>query len=1301
MPIDNLATIEEPTQDDIYLAKLTMDEVGADIDEHGHVAVTSENATQDPFTVKGGLSNALDDIVLESYKTNPNLDIRNETDGEIEGVTQDPQKEDAEGSRAADLYSVAMDAKVADSSSIGDADTASEDTDLKWQEREIKNNKPELPKSLGGGEKPDENGLVYLEYTFTVDPETYRSNNYQPIGNAASAQKVADRKAKVGEQAEETSAESEQIEVAEAEEKETADEALDKVVIDYATALDGTSFLCVDEVGGIDYTKIAMDAKPKAPAMKPNCKTTFAQCRAKNPLYCRYHGPKLLEKDIKQTITALLGKGKAVVTVTKDKGAKNPMTFRLTIGCAPAMKDKVEDMIHKFMTLNPGLKSSEEWQDVGKKGGKDLETTEFEMDILQADKPPKTPSQAEEDAMAMTAAAKEKGEKQPVVGKTPNEIEEALEEGNAPQKQHVTKEPKTHKVSSMFKPSYSLKDMFGGEGDEESDETEESASLAEEEAQNVNAEEVMTSMAEGGGKKNEGEETITPEDDDLLMPPSEEGGANDPQKEENYLANVEKHKGMRLNKQFSDLADKAAEQELFYNPDFKAKYDSINNSGDEMEKKVESLSALLDEFSNNKNAGSPLEYDGIYDLSHKLAPIVSEAIHGMGFEFDVVPSAEEDKVYVQLTKKNPDLDAYGDDKDLTEDEIVSLQNALNKKLSGTGLYAANSKSPSHYGLNAFFDIEKEEAEAKPVEGGGGDSKYADEAAAKMTSEIDDLAHENPELISGDDHVSAMYYAAQTALNGLDLYKQGLDEIDAKLKELNDLYGDSEMGSSGVVEKMSLEGAKKNQQEQYDEAKANAEISVKDFKEAVENAKKDVVDGIKGINAGMVEDIVKTTAMAIFPNGKPDGVDDVADMLDEMNNSMTWEGKDVYAADKEAYQAIEEKYKVHEANKAVSDANKEFEGAVQSFKELIDSAKTKETAMKLKEAVDGIGRYSQKLKNAFAAYKLAVDGVKKDVAAWKEIEEQKKKMQQSSEDGSPSKDDILEAAKKHAIDMHSSDVDESAAYYAKEISEVISGEGYSKNVDKEIPSKGGSRRYVAKHYLHMLENLDGVSPSVISALQKVVDMPKWGEKGKKKMEQSSESGNASAGQDKWTKQAAVSKKIVDAFSKFGEMDDNGEYIEPEDEGSQLELMKALWDAVKDEKSPLSKKFKDHITWYMELDENGYPLVDKDEDFGQEDSPMTAALKKVYKENQQYIKSHPEVMSGSEEKGQPTSNMSSAKAKIAAMSIKEKLAGMSMKEKLPYAIKALKKKLAQDPSNADLQKKLKVYEKKLEELSKDDN
>lgn len=549
--------IGEPSEDDLYLAKLTTDEVG--------------EPTQDPFTAKGQLANALDEAVFNPDDPVPgeNLpeekDPRGETDGELEGIeqgntpdtpTMDTKPKSAKDSLAEAFDSVfSMDERVEDQkptivppqydgrkrpgddddnenqkNEIGDADTPADNTDRIWLKKKYESVKPELPPSLGGKPKTDENGLTYLEYTFTVDPEKYESNNYHPIPEGADAKQAGTetllKKKDLEERARraEKPEESEEIEVAEVQEKETTDEAPEKVVLDYASYIDGSSFMCFDEVEGIDYTQIAMDASPKKAVPKPNCKTTFAQCRAKNPLYCRFHGPKLLEKDIKQALTALLGKNNCVISVTKDKDAPTPMTFRLTVGCTPAMKDKVEDMVHKFLTQNPGIKSKEDWKDLGYDKGKIMETEEFEMDVLQADKPPKSSDWALQ-AKYDTEKAKAAGKKQAVVGETPSKIEK-IAKGEAP-------------LMGEKKPK------------EEEEET-----GKETDVENVGGEEA--------------EKPAAPKKAFL---------------QEDYQ------------KQFSDLADEAIDKNLFDDPDFKAKYDAIYNSGDEMEKQVENLSALVKEFS--------------------------------------------------------------------------------------------------------------------------------------------------------------------------------------------------------------------------------------------------------------------------------------------------------------------------------------------------------------------------------------------------------------------------------------------------------------------------------------------------------------------------------------------------------------------------------------------------------------------------------------------------------------------------------------------------------------------------------
>ena len=1292
----------------------------------------------------------------------------------MEGVAQDPQNDSPKSSNAeikpddttmdkAPELPESMDnnnekttkdslAEALDSVVTMDAVTevpgeSDDDAHHKWEKNEIDKRVPTLPKSLGGEEKTDGNGLVYLEYTFTVDPEKYRSANYQPIANAADAQggsepnlvtkeqlfssvsnDKVDEEVKVEEKVEEKepTAKEEKEAAVEAneekaehdslgkpieekggvkeqteEEKEAEDEAIAKGLIDFATFIDGSSFLCNDEVSGIDYSKIAMDAGPKKAPTKQNCKTTFAQCRAKNPLFCRFHGPKLLEKDIKTAISAALGKG-CVVSVTKDKGNKNPLAFRLTVGCPPQMKKDVEQTIHWYMTNVPGISSPEEYKDLG--NGK--ETTEFEMDVLKADEPPKKSETKAQVAEYEVEKATAGNKKMAVVGETPPSIEKKA--ANAEVSHKFGEEPKVEKLANEGGVQKTEEQPPAEAVEEKVDETEggnvghkskqfeilqKTNPMLDSYHTGIHSVEDIKTFEEAldyeaptypditqkliDKAKSNGKIKVyssKPIENGAFVSPSEMCAKDYAGDGEVYskvlpLADIawisgdegqvaivggeeqdmqQANPNVDDNLKFSQLVDEAMNKGLFDIPEFKKGYDSINwdhTTYPTTASQIDALEKLMNET----------------DWESKKPQ----------------PMAEEKAKKEFEDEFNAALGEYPENGSNIDNDAKNIE--INEAF--TKAYLAHDEEGMKSAIEA---MKKLVADVKGEEGGeggsdagenkGSDFHYVDDAAMKMTGEIDDLAHENPELISGDDNVSALYYGAQQAINGLDLYKQGLEEIDAKIKAMGD--DDFEMGASGIIEKKTLELAKMQQQDYYDEAKAHAEISVKDFKAAVETAKNNIVDGIKGIQAGNVEDIVKTTAMSIFPNGKPDEVDTVVDMIDAMyeglgNFAMKHFEETVEGADK--YSGLKEKYLVGQKYNAVSAASLEFDAAVKNFKTEIDNAKDEASAKGLRSAVKEIGDKATALKDAFFVYKAAVDATKKDIetsaaveAAKKKltngkgkkdlselldnpnklgygveflaheavskyknefsnhdgflfkwsvddgnnliiqmknikkdedgftkamsvesvenlknsmnevfgkhglqvaynglpkamanlgkisfkVEAAKKKLSQNSGNDQPSQDEILDAAKKHALSMSSSDVDGSTKYYANEISKVISGEGYPKSVDKELPNIG-SRRDMAKHYLHMLKDLDGVSPSVIAALQKVVDMPKWGEKKLK----SSSGGTSGAG-----------------------------------------------------------------------------------------------------------------------------NM-----------------GGSTKQ----SIKALKKKLAQDPSNADLQKKLKVYEKKLEELSKDDD
>lgn len=462
------------------MAKPTNDEVGADIETQGHVPVTPENATQDPFTQKGSLANALDDLVESSdadkaddlykhllkdepsqqtYNTLP--EMREVSTGELTGETEGIENnevqvgEDKVVSVKDSLVSAFDEAFAMDS----DEEPTAEEEQANEEFIKKEQTPPKLPNELKDEDKSDGNGLVYITRVFTIDPEKYLSTNYRPVGVPNKPKVVEQRTvggdiitkeevtmeeesspdAKFSAESPDEPTERQEAQAAKeadrelnkgvkkvekeekGEDKDTEDSApeSEKVALDYATYIDGSSFCCCDEINGIDYSKITMDAGPRKKVTRENCQTTFAQCRAVNPLFCRFHGPKLIEADIRTNIKGMLGKiGAGVhVSVTKDKGAKDPMTFRLTIGCAPFLKKKVEEFLDTWFDNAPGITE---------KGGKPKETDkgkltqEFDMDILMADRPPSNANQTKaERAIIRRDEAVAAGRTMPLVGETP------------------------------------------------------------------------------------------------------------------------------------------------------------------------------------------------------------------------------------------------------------------------------------------------------------------------------------------------------------------------------------------------------------------------------------------------------------------------------------------------------------------------------------------------------------------------------------------------------------------------------------------------------------------------------------------------------------------------------------------------------------------------------------------------------------------------------------------------------------------------------------------------------------------
>lgn len=245
-------------------------------------------------------------------------------------------------------------------------------------------NGPEGSRESDDGEFSENEGnkIVTVSATFTVDPAIYQSMNYRPSPQQRleirQKQSQGQMKDLIKEQGKE----------GKGSEKKSEDEA---VVVDYATYIDGSSFLCDDLQNGIDYSQIAMDITPRRAVTRENCETTFAQCRAQNPLFCRFHGPKLLETDLNLRIRQLLrnqfgrrGDAGLKVKVTKDRDSNDPMKFRITVECQERHRQDVENALTELFTNTPGITSN----DVRGNNARGDITQEFEMDLLRVDRPP-------------------------------------------------------------------------------------------------------------------------------------------------------------------------------------------------------------------------------------------------------------------------------------------------------------------------------------------------------------------------------------------------------------------------------------------------------------------------------------------------------------------------------------------------------------------------------------------------------------------------------------------------------------------------------------------------------------------------------------------------------------------------------------------------------------------------------------------------------------------------------------------------------------------------------------------------
>lgn len=177
----------------------------------------------------------------------------------------------------------------------------------------------------------DEEEWVEITREITIDPSKYRSPNYQPApGSIPQSEPDPD---------------------------------------------DDTSDDLPPEPYGQDEA-IALDATLP-------CNTTFANCQAKNPLLCPYHGAKLIEADIKAGLAQAIPN--AVVKVSAHKGSQaQGKNFSISIKVPASQKLAAEKALDDFLQ-QPGIKSqgmkdwdprSNEWSDF------------YDVDLLQLNSAP-------------------------------------------------------------------------------------------------------------------------------------------------------------------------------------------------------------------------------------------------------------------------------------------------------------------------------------------------------------------------------------------------------------------------------------------------------------------------------------------------------------------------------------------------------------------------------------------------------------------------------------------------------------------------------------------------------------------------------------------------------------------------------------------------------------------------------------------------------------------------------------------------------------------------------------------------
>lgn len=273
------------------------------------------------------------------------------------------------------------------------------------------------------GTIPTPRGYVTIRRKFAIDPAKYRSPNYVPLAEGQDPKDVQMPNGIVGmeEVLEETISDVGEGDASKGEDapQQTAQDAMYGALMEIAgkppvaAVVEDESAdsllcnMCMPETAiaeDADSPCVAMDAKtPRKP--KVSCKTKYKDCRAKNPLYCPYHGAALIKDDIVRQLRSMGVNGLVEVESGEDTGEY----FYLAVTVPEADKQKAEGIIDALMKT-PGFKQSVDTDNQSVGAGMTELSAYFNVDVLRANVPPSQQDKGNGDEKKETEEDKDKGE---------------------------------------------------------------------------------------------------------------------------------------------------------------------------------------------------------------------------------------------------------------------------------------------------------------------------------------------------------------------------------------------------------------------------------------------------------------------------------------------------------------------------------------------------------------------------------------------------------------------------------------------------------------------------------------------------------------------------------------------------------------------------------------------------------------------------------------------------------------------------------------------------------------------------